>query len=522
MLILLCAPAIAAPVLRLSTSALVWQPGMAATQTICSQNAGDGVLALSAASSASWLTVTVDAKQCLNFTIDVAGLLRSTVTASVTVSDAQAVDAPQVVTATVLVDGGEPVTVDQYLAPGAMLDIPFYTGDTSWTSGPSIATHTQDGGKWLAVSFYALGTLGYAYQTGYIHLAPPADMPSGAYSGSVTLNDYVARTIPVTLRVTTLPIAVPSASRVNVRLSAGGPATAYPFLAPITLTNSGAGTLTVQSVAAAGEGVTASVFNGAIYLAVDPASRAPGLYQDSVVTIACNAANCPLAVPVDLEVAPRGAPVVTYQGVLDNAAYLSTVAPGDVCILKGEQLSLESPALAGMLPLPQNLGGASVLVNDVYAPLYYSSYGQIAFQMPYGAAAGTALVRVERNGVPSNSVTVTVAATAAQIAAITDAFYQIRDATHPTRAGETLILWAIGLGATSPQVETGAAAPDPPAVAVVRPQVSFSGEKVTPTFAGLSSGSAGLYQVIVTAPSDLKAGSTSVSLGGNWVQVGVR
>ena len=81
-------------------------------------------------------------------------------------------------------------------------------------------------------------------------------------------------------------------------------------------------------------------------------------------------------------------------------------------------------------------------------------------------------------------------------------------ASHPTHAGETLILWVIGLGATNPPVAAGTAAPvSPPAVAVNSPLVKFLGYITTdmklaaPAFAGLSGGSAGLYQVNVTVPA---------------------
>ena len=223
---------------------------------------------------------------------------------------------------------------------------------------------------------------------------------------------------------------------------------------------------------------------------------------------------------MSLEVVPRAAPAIAFRGVVDNATFdpINPVAPGDVCILRGEQLSLSDPATAGGLPLPTSLGGATVLVNDVRAPLYYTSFGQIAFQMPYSIVAGTALVQVERDGQTGNTVTVSVLPRVPQIVAVTDAAYQLRDASHPTKAGETLIVWVIGLGATNPPVQAGAAAPfDPPAVTVSSPLVGFSGkgasERLTPGFSGLSPGSAGLYQMTVTVPADVLPGPAYI-----WVE----
>jgi len=83
---------------------------------------------------------------------------------------------------------------------------------------------------------------------------------------------------------------------------------------------------------------------------------------------------------------------------VDNATFKpdDAVSAGDVVIVKGEQLSLSDPSVAETAPLPTRLptqlGGATVLVNGSAAPLFYSSFGQIAFQVPGGTAPGTALV----------------------------------------------------------------------------------------------------------------------------------
>ena len=283
------------------------------------------------------------------------------------------------------------------------------------------------------------------------------------------------------------------------------------------------GTLQVQGVAATGEGVSAYQYGGLAVVTVDPGSRGPGIYNDGVVTIQCNGANCPVQVPVSLEVVPRAAPVIAYQGVVDNATYDPSypVAPGDVCILRGEQLSLTDPVTFVQFPQPTNLGGATVLVNDVKVPLYYTSFGQIAFQMPYSTVTGTELVQVERDGQISNTVTVTVVASAPQILAVTDTAYQLRDASHPVEAGETLVIWAIGLGATVPPVTAGTSVHEyPPPLVANPPLVRFQGgisAEVTPSFAGLSFGGMGLYQVIVAVPADMPPGSVYVRLElPNW------
>jgi uncharacterized protein (TIGR03437 family) len=319
------------------------------------------------------------------------------------------------------------------------------------------------------------------------------------------------------MRVTTQPIAQPSTSQIGVLLAQGGPATTYPFLPVITVSNTGMGTLQLTGVSTTGTEVNAVYDGSRVVVTADPGSLAPGTYNDSVA-ISCNAVNCPLQVSVSLEIVPRAPPLIFYRGVVDNATFTpeQAVAPGDVAIAQGEQLSLEAPALAGPAPLPTSLGGARVLVNGVAAPLFYSSFRQIDFQVPSATAAGTALVQVERDGQIGNTVSVTVAQLAPQIVAVTDTAYNLLDTSHPATAGATVILWAIGLGPTSPAVPDGAPAPAAPLAAVTNvPKILFlSGDAAyAPSgFAGLSPGGVGLYQVAITVPAAYPKGVATVEL----------
>jgi uncharacterized protein (TIGR03437 family) len=298
------------------------------------------------------------------------------------------------------------------------------------------------------------------------------------------------------MRVTTQTIAAASTSQISLRLAQGGPAITYPFVPFISLRNGGLGTLEVQGVTASGMGVSAEEYADGAIVTVDPGQVAPGTYNDGVVTIQCNAANCPIQVPVNLEIVPRGPPLLYYRGVVDNATFAPgrTVAQGSVVVVKGEQLSFSAPTSAPSGQLPRQLGGARVLVNDVPAPLYYSSFGQVTFQMPSNATPGAALVRVERDGQTSNTVTVSVAERAPGIVVVTDLSYNLRDASHPAKPGETLILWAIGLGPTNPVIPDGTPAPaNPPAVVTVTPTIEFFNDlDVTPSLTGLSPGAVGL------------------------------
>jgi uncharacterized protein (TIGR03437 family) len=526
--------------LRLSNSVVgpvtVAVGAAAPAQTLEASNAGDGALSLSltVGPGASWLTASVGASGAcatpglqppcypLQFQLNTTGLAEGTYTAEVTVSDRHAVDAPQVVTVTVRVGAPEPASVDRYMAAGTTYDTALFPGDGTMCfvglrQCPSPSASTQDGGDWLSIVVYEPGTIRF-YGSYMIHLAPPAGMAPGTYHGTVSAGSPApARTIPVTMRVTTLPIGAPSASEMHVRVAQGGPAVTYPFLPYLALANTGAGTLAVSDVTGSGAGVAAYDYQGLGIATVDPAGLGPGRYSDGSVTFECNAVNCPLSVPVRVDVVPPAAPVIAYQGVMDNASYGGglPVAPGDVVVAKGEQLSMHAPDIAAGAPLPSVLGGASVLVNGVRAPMYYASSGQVAFQMPSSTAAGTALVQVVRDGQPGNTVSVGVKARAPRVIAVTDAAYNRLDLQHPATAGDFIIVWAIGLGPTNPPIPDGTI-PGAPTNLTETPTVGFYGtnlqRSVAPIYAGLSGGAVGLYQVNAVVPQDAPPGSLLVHL----------
>ena len=105
--------------------------------------------------------------------------------------------------------------------------------------------------------------------------------------------------------------------------------------------------------------------------------------------------------------------------------------------------------------------------------------------------------------------------------------------TIPAKPGETLILYAWGLGLTQPAVSAGTVSPTQPAVAVHRFTLIFDYgcgtiQTATPAFIGLTPGQVGLYQVnfkvppqvvCTTPPSNLYPGSGGnlTLLSDDWV-----
>jgi len=95
--------------------------------------------------------------------------------------------------------------------------------------------------------------------------------------------------------------------------------------------------------------------------------------------------------------------------------------------------------------------------------------------------------------------------------------------SNPVHRGDTIVIYATGLGQTVPAVNAGAAAPlDPLAASAVTPQVLLGGVSLPVLWAGLTPGFAGLYQINAQVPwfvptgvsveLDIIQGSTSTSL----------
>ena len=550
----------ASPMLRLVSSTVgpvSVVSGATATQTIEAYNGGDGAINPSLKSSVSWISASVGAqKACssrpglctpLLFKLTSAGVPAGNSTGIVTVTDKDpnTIDAPQTITVIIQVGGSVPSSVDLYVAPGGSREVAFITN--SQIAGTAT---TQDGGTWLSLSLDGSGTFRFLYPY-HIHVAPAATMALGTYSGQLVTSgsSFAAdnKTIPVTMRVTDQAIALGPTDHFRARLAQGAP----PLSSAIPLTDAGLGSLTVQSVTASGGAwLKATAYPGGAALTLDAGTLDPGVYSGSV-TMNSNAVNGAVTVPVDFEVVAKGAPLIAFQGVVDNATFGAgdPVARGDVTVLLGEQLSFSPLTVGQPPPLATKVGGAQVMVNGAPAPMYYSSYGQLAFQMPYETPVGTALVQVQRDGMSGNVVSVQVADSAPRLLLIGEGSYGAivnTDGsipmptgsfpglnTHPAQVGDTLTMYAIGLGPTSPSAASGQPAPasEPLArlvdTAVVNIGGGIGGTLVTPLFAGLTPTYAGLYQVNVTIPDNVPHGIVNLSLvlpdsASNSVQIAIQ
>jgi len=237
-----------------------------------------------------------------------------------------------------------------------------------------------------------------------------------------------------------------------------------------------------------------------------------------------------------------GKTAAVYPGGVVHAASFAPaapLAPGSIISVFGANLA-PSPAGASTLPLPKTLAGASLQVGGYEAPLFYSSGGQINAQLPFEVAAATRPQLIVKGAdfvtVPE---TITVAAARPGIfttnqqgtgqGMIMDVANRLVDSTNPAKAGDVVVVYCTGLGATNPAVRSGEAAPASPLAKVVTPvTVTIGGQPAVVQFAGLTPGFVGLYQVNAQIPAGVTP-SAAVSLvlsqdgvPSNTVTLGVR
>jgi uncharacterized protein (TIGR03437 family) len=222
-------------------------------------------------------------------------------------------------------------------------------------------------------------------------------------------------------------------------------------------------------------------------------------------------------------------PQVADRGVVSSASFMTTpVAPGGFISIFGSLLS-DATSSAPVLPLPTMLNNTTVKLGDQSLPLFYTNNGaqnQINALVPYETPLNTNLqLLVQRDNTYATPVYVDVAAAQPGVleygnteAVAVDLNGNLIGPSNPAHAGDTVVLYCLGLGAVSPAVADGAAAPsNPPASTVNTVTVTVGGQAANLIFAGLTPTLAGLYQINLTVPPNTGTGDqvpVVVSTGG--------
>lgn len=195
--------------------------------------------------------------------------------------------------------------------------------------------------------------------------------------------------------------------------------------------------------------------------------------------------------------------------------------------------------------LPTSLAGVCVMVGGVAAPLYYVSPGQINFQAPNVALNTNVSVVVVTGCGQANAVASAAQAVETQ-AATPEFLYWVGNANgknpvvavdaltgeyigaaglipgltfRPAKPGDYLTVYGISFGPTSPAVAPGAASAGI-AATTNAPSVTFGTANLAAAnvlYAGVSPGTAGLYQLNIQVPANLPDGDYAIALAlGNF------
>ena len=243
--------------------------------------------------------------------------------------------------------------------------------------------------------------------------------------------------------------------------------------------------------------------------------------------------------------AASGGPSISAGGIVSLFSTVTTVQPGSWISIFGANLASATTIWSGEFPTA--LGGTSVTIDGRKAYLWFVSTGQINLQVPDDPNTGTVNVTLATSkGNWTSTVT---------LAPLSPTF-SLLDARHVTgiilrpngsgslgsgansydilgptgtslgyksvaaKQGDSVVLFALGLGPTTPPIAAGKAFAGAAATATAV-KVAIGNITVTPAFAGLSS--AGLYQINLTIPAGLGTGDLplSATVGSGQTQASV-
>ena len=234
---------------------------------------------------------------------------------------------------------------------------------------------------------------------------------------------------------------------------------------------------------------------------------------------------------------PLGPPTLPEDSVVNGASFRpatdpnGAIAPGAIVAIFGTDLASDT-VLAQEVPLLTTLGDTSVTFNDIAAPLFFVSGGQINAQVPFElmTGAGSVTVQVTRGSETTEAQPTGIGAVSPGIFTLNAqgtgqgailiantpflaAPAGVLENSRPVQRGEFISIFCTGLGPVLPEVESGDVAPSiPPLAETLTPLVNIGGIPALVTFSGLAPGFVGLYQVNVQVPPGVPSGTQDVGI----------
>jgi trimeric autotransporter adhesin len=219
------------------------------------------------------------------------------------------------------------------------------------------------------------------------------------------------------------------------------------------------------------------------------------------------------------------APVMSTGGVLNAASYSvsSPLSPGTIIAIFGSNLA-NGTSSSSTLPLSTQLSGTLVIIGGVPAPLLYVSQGQINAVIPYGLPVNThtQVIVLQGNAYTSpQSITLSAAnpaiftqsSSGTGQGVIIGPDGQYAAPGTPVQAGQEVVIYAGGLGDTTPEATAGQASTSSPLLYVANPvTLTIGGQSARVDFAGLVPTLTGLYQINAAVPTGVQGDTLPVVL----------
>ena len=223
-----------------------------------------------------------------------------------------------------------------------------------------------------------------------------------------------------------------------------------------------------------------------------------GPLNPTTIVMSASHAVCAMVLP---------APTLPRALQISNAAAdAATVAPGSIASLFGSNLA-DITAGSTSNPLPQSMGGVSLVCAGHILPLLYVSPGQINFQVPSDLSPGRYQLEIHRAAASLRQIAFTVARNAPGLFMAIRPDGSVPTESSPVHAGDRLLLYGTGFGPYTQALIDGFRSPATLNDPLVDPiQVLAGGETLTPAFAGAAPALTGIALVEVDLPQDFMGG----------------
>ncbi len=204
-----------------------------------------------------------------------------------------------------------------------------------------------------------------------------------------------------------------------------------------------------------------------------------------------------------------GALNAQITSILNGASFQPEIAAGSWATAFGTFAGVTQAT--GTTPVATSLGGVTMTVGGVAAPIYFVSASQINFIVPAAVTAGLQPLQIKAGSNTYDS-TLRVLSTAPGLffqdaatppkGAVLNQNYSLNTSSAVALRGEVVQIYATGPGAFRSPVTDGGAAPGNPLTQTQStPQVFIGGVQADVSYSGLAPGFAALWQINVKVPN---------------------